>query len=98
MIVRIVKMTFEPAKTKAFQELFEQNREKIRGFEGCNFLELYRDKNLNNIFFTYSYWENEEALEKYRTSPLFKEVWSNTKKLFSDKPEAWSVDKVWTGA
>jgi quinol monooxygenase YgiN len=94
MIVRIVKMTFEPSKTEAFQELFDQNKEKIRGFEGCSFLELYRDKNRGNIFFTYSYWENEDALENYRTSALFKEVWSETKKMFSDKPEAWSVDKV----
>lgn len=96
MFVRIVKMTFEPSETEAFQELFHQNKNKIRGFEGCNFLELYRDKDRDNIFFTYSYWENEEALENYRTSALFKEVWSNTKKMFSGKPEAWSVDKVWT--
>ncbi|MGB7842968.1 MAG: putative quinol monooxygenase [Salinimicrobium sp.] len=96
MFVRIVKMTFEASEIENFQKLFQQNREKIRGFEGCNFLELYRDKSNNNIFFTYSYWEGEQALENYRTSPLFKEVWSNTKKLFSAKPEAWSVEKVWT--
>lgn len=96
MIVRIVKMTFEPSETEAFQRLFNQNKEKIRGFEGCNFLELYRDKDRDNIFFTYSYWEDEEALENYRHSALFKEVWSETKKKFSAKPEAWSVDKVWS--
>ena len=98
MLVRIVKMTFQPSETEAFQELFQKNKEKIRGFEGCNFLELYRDKNEDNIFFTYSYWENEEALEKYRISTLFQEVWSDTKKLFSGKPEAWSVDKVWSSS
>lgn len=96
MIVRIVKMTFEASETEAFQELFQRNKEKIRGFEGCEFLELYRDKNDRNIFFTYSYWQDEAALENYRVSPLFKEVWSETKKLFSAKPEAWSVDKVWS--
>lgn len=96
MIVRIVKMTFEPSETEAFQELFQRNKEKIRGFEGCEFLELYRDKNNKNIFFTYSYWQNEDALEKYRVSPLFQEVWSETKKMFAGKPEAWSVDKIWT--
>ena len=95
-MIRIVKMTFEASEVENFQELFEKNREKIRGFEGCNFLELYRDKNNNNIFFTYSYWEDEQALENYRTSALFKEVWSNTKKLFADRPEAWSVDKEWS--
>lgn len=96
MLIRIVKMTFETSETEDFQELFQQNKEKIRGFEGCEFLELYRDKNNKNIFFTYSYWQNEEALENYRGSSLFKEVWSQTRKMFAAKPEAWSVDKMWT--
>jgi hypothetical protein len=96
MFVRIVKMTFAASETDNFQKLFQQNREKIRGFEGCEFLELYRDKNNKNIFFTYSYWQDEAALENYRTSSLFKEVWSETKKMFAGKPEAWSVEKLWT--
>ena len=97
MIVRIVKMSFEPAEVENFKALFERNKEKIRGFEGCNFLELYRDRNNKNIFFTYSYWQDDAALENYRLSPLFQEVWSETKKMFNARPEAWSVDKLWTG-
>ncbi|MGI0107996.1 putative quinol monooxygenase [Salinimicrobium sp. WS361] len=96
MLIRIVKMTFEASETEDFQKLFQQHKEKIRGFEGCEFLELYRDKHNKNIFFTYSYWKSEEALENYRVSSLFKGVWSQTKKMFADKPEAWSVDKMWT--
>jgi heme-degrading monooxygenase HmoA len=46
------------------------------------------------VFFTYSYWETEQDLENYRNSELFDTVWSFTKKLFNDKPEAWSVDKL----
>ncbi len=94
MLIRIVKMEFEPVEVEAFQEIFQRNKEKIRGYDGCQFVELYRDKNNKNIFFTYSYWENEAALEKYRNSALFEEVWAQTKKLFSAKPEAWSVERV----
>ena len=94
MLIRIVKMTFEPSEVENFQELFEMNREKIRGFSGCSFLELYRERGNKNTFFTYSYWEDDAALEKYRNSDLFKGVWSKTKKLFSAKPEAWSLQKV----
>lgn len=94
MLIRIVKMTFEPSKTEEFQELFQRNKEKIRGFEGCEYLELYRDKNNKNIFFTYSYWQHEDNLENYRVSSLFKEVWSETKQMFAAKPEAWSLEKV----
>jgi heme-degrading monooxygenase HmoA len=55
---------------------------------------LYQDKQDTRIFFTYSYWKDESALEKYRKSALFNEVWSYTKTLFAEKPEAWSVDKL----
>lgn len=94
MIVRIVKMQFQEDKITAFIENFEQVKHQIRGFEGNQFLELYQDKTDNRIFFTYSYWINEESLENYRKSEIFKEVWTYTKALFSDKPEAWSVEKV----
>ncbi len=94
MFVRIVKMRFQEDKIDAFLANFNQVKEKIRHFEGNQFLELYQDKNDPRIFFTYSYWLAEENLENYRNSDLFKEVWNYTKALFSDKPEAWSVDKI----
>lgn len=94
MFVRIVKMRFQEDKIIAFLENFHQVKHQIREFEGNQFLELYQDKTDNRVFFTYSYWINEESLENYRKSDIFKEVWTYTKALFSDKPEAWSVEKV----
>ena len=94
MLTRIVKMSFEVDKINDFLSNFETNKSKIRAFEGCEFLELYRDQNNTSIFFTYSYWNSEEDLNKYRSSDLFKNVWANTKPLFNAKPEAWSVDKL----
>lgn len=87
-------MSFEPSKIDAFLANFEAKKHHIRNFDGCEFLELYRDKNNPNLFFTYSYWNDENDLERYRNSALFKEVWAETKVLFNDRPEAWSVDKV----
>ncbi|KIX20121.1 antibiotic biosynthesis monooxygenase [Flavobacterium sp. 316] len=94
MFVRIVKMRFQEDKIDIFLEKFNLIKENIRHFEGNQFLELYQDKNDNRIFFTYSYWNTEKDLENYRKSDLFNEVWTFTKALFSDKPEAWSVDKI----
>ena len=94
MLVRIVKMSFEPSKIEEFLANFEANKLKIRNFDGCDFLELYRDQNHTNIFFTYSYWNSEADLNTYRHSDLFKSVWAKTKPLFNAKPEAWSVDKL----
>ncbi len=89
-------MRFHEDKIEAFLNNFEEVKHHIRNFEGNRFLELYQDKNDKRIFFTYSYWENEEALENYRKSDLFNGVWTYTKSLFSDKPEAWSVDRLVT--
>lgn len=96
MLVRIVKLTFQEDKIADFLNNFNEIKHQIRNFEGNEFLELYQDKQDIRVFFTYSYWKDEAALEKYRQSELFNEVWSYTKTLFADKPEAWSVDKLAT--
>ena len=94
MFIRIVKMSFHQENIPKFLENFNLIKEKIRNSPGNRYLELYQDKNNPEIFFTYSFWETEEDLENYRKSALFDEVWTFTKQLFNDKPEAWSVDKV----
>ena len=95
MFVRIVKMSFKEDKIDDFINNFNNSKAKIRNTQGCKLLELYRDKTNPTIFFTYSYWDTELDLENYRNSQLFKNVWNITKLLFKDKPEAWSVDKVY---
>ena len=94
MFIRIVKMSFHEENIPKFMENFNLIKEKIRNSPGNRYLELYQDKNNPCIFFTYSFWETEEDLENYRKSALFDDVWTFTKKLFNDKPEAWSVYKV----
>ena len=93
MLIRIVKLTFKPENIASFEHIFETSKHTILGFTGCNFLELYQDVKHPNIFFTYSFWEDESYLQAYRNSGFFKEVWENTKALFSEKPEAWSVNR-----
>lgn len=96
MIIRIVKMSFEPARVNDFLEVFQASKQFIRCFEGCMHLELLNDVSQPNVFFTYSYWESETDLEKYRNSGLFAGVWAKTKVLFNAKPEAWSVTRTIT--
>jgi heme-degrading monooxygenase HmoA len=94
MLVRIVKLTFQEDKIVDFLNNFNEVKHLIRSFDGNEFLELYQDKHDTRIFFTYSYWKNESALENYRKSALFNVVWAYTKTLFAEKPEAWSVNKL----
>lgn len=94
MITRIVKMTFRADEMDTFLEVFKKSKDLIRGFEGCQYLELLREKKDGAIFFTYSKWDNEESLNKYRHSDLFATTWAQTKILFDDKPQAWTVDEL----
>jgi (4S)-4-hydroxy-5-phosphonooxypentane-2,3-dione isomerase len=90
-MIRIVKMEFSKEHIPDFELLFEERKEKIRNQNGCLGLTLLQDKNKPCIFFTYSHWENEDDLNKYRDSELFIDTWQTIKKWFSAKGEAWSV-------
>ena len=93
MLIRIVRMTFDESKVNDFLEIFEASKLKIRNFDGCHHLELLKDYNEDNIFSTYSHWENQEALNNYRKSELFGKVWKATKVLFTKKAVAFSSMK-----
>src|SRR5947209_12440822 len=94
MLIRVVKMTFRAGDVEIFKKLFEERKGRIRSFEGCTYLELWQDKFSENIFFTYSYWDDENALSHYRNSLFFRDTWKQTKELFAEKAEAWSINKI----
>jgi len=87
-------LTFQPEMVDDFIQIFEGSKDRIRGFEGCEHLKLFREKSEGTVFFTYSIWQSEEALNNYRHSELFQTTWAATKVLFADKPEAWTVDQL----
>ena len=94
MIIRIVKMTFRSSEIESFKKLFEERKTLIRNFEGCTHLELWQDNLHPEVFFTYSWWQSETALNHYRFSSFFKDTWQLTKQKFAAPPEAWSVEQV----
>lgn len=91
MINRIVRMSFEPQKVEDFLAFFETVKDQIAAYDGCEGLILLRDAQLPNILCTYSYWQSEAHLNKYRYSPLFKDTWIKTKSMFNNKAIAWSL-------
>jgi heme oxygenase (mycobilin-producing) len=97
MINRIVRMTFSPEQTNEFLEVFNRSKSQIAAFPGNHGLKLLRDTNEPNVFYTYSLWIDDESLQRYRKSDLFKTTWAATRVLFAAKPQAWStliVDNV----
>ncbi len=91
MITRIVRMEFDPAQVETFLSLFQATKSQIRHFPGVLHLELHSDASNANVFYTYSHWESEAALEGYRNSELFASIWSRTKILFAGRPQAFSL-------
>jgi heme-degrading monooxygenase HmoA len=94
MINRIVRMTFDPKKTDEFIEIFNDSKLKIASFPGNHGLKLLQDANENNVFYTYSLWSDNNCLEKYRKSDLFKTTWLKTRILFIAKAQAWSTNLI----
>lgn len=94
MIVRLVKLGFRESEIPAFLNNFEKVKKSIKNSNGCLHLELLRDRDDPSIFFTHSHWISDQALQDYRSSDLFKNIWAQTKTKFNKKPEAWSTSSL----
>lgn len=93
-LIRIVRLTLVPEKMNEFMEMFSSIKSKIRASNGCLHLELLQDITYPNIVTTYSIWTEESALNAYRNSELFKQVWSKTKTMFAAPPVAFSNKQI----
>ncbi|SHJ04138.1 Quinol monooxygenase YgiN [Hymenobacter daecheongensis DSM 21074] len=94
MLIRIVRMTFQPERTAEFLRIFQDSDALIRQMPGCLRLELWQDADQPNIYCTHSHWASAEALNAYRRSALFGQVWPATKALFAVPAQAFSVHQV----
>lgn len=90
MITRIVRLTIHPGRLQNFLDLFEASKSSIRAFPGCLQLSLMQDTSYPNQVSTFSTWEDDRALQKYRESELFISTWAKTKPLFAARPEVYS--------
>jgi heme-degrading monooxygenase HmoA len=86
-------MHFTEAGIDEFLEIFNQNKEAIRNFPGCSHLQLLKDSEDPYCYTTLSHWDRHESLENYRKSTLFGSVWGRVKTLFSERTQAFSLEK-----
>ena len=93
MIRRIVKLPIAPGSENGakFEALFQTYKKAIAAAEGCTEVQLLAS---HDCFFTFSLWQSEQALNNYRHSEVFGEVWPQTKALFSGAPEAWTCQLI----
>ncbi len=93
-ITRIVRLSFVPEKVTAFIDIFDSSKDAISAFPGCQGVVMMRDVDHDHVYYTYSLWVSNEALQSYRESELFNTTWAKTKVLFNDKPLAFSLIEV----
>jgi autoinducer 2-degrading protein len=93
MLIRIVKMRFRADSIADFRAHFEAHKSQIRGFEGCQYLQVLQQADDAQVWFTHSHWRSEADLQAYRQSELFRGVWAATKQWFDARPEAWTLEE-----
>ena len=91
VLLRIVRLTLAPTHVADFLTLFRASESQIRQQPGCQHLELWQDADAPHIYCTYSHWHDAAALDAYRRSALFGEVWPATKRLLAAPAQAFSV-------
>jgi len=91
MLIRIVRLPVAPAQVAAFLALFQASENQIRQQPGCRHLELWQDDDQPHTYCTYSHWDDAAALNAYRASALFGQVWPATKRLLAAPAQAFSV-------
>lgn len=91
MLIRIVRLTLDPAQVDAFQTHFGEVAPRIRQFEGCEHLELWADAAYPNVMMTHSHWLDDGALQAYRSSEVFRTAWQVVKPMFAARPQAFSA-------
>jgi (4S)-4-hydroxy-5-phosphonooxypentane-2,3-dione isomerase len=90
-----VMMELIPGKEGLFLDIFEEVKKEIRAQVGCEGLEVLRSELDGHVsIWTISIWHDEEALNQYRSSPLFKKTWSAVKPMFSSKARAWTLTSI----
>ncbi|MBB3699107.1 antibiotic biosynthesis monooxygenase [Flammeovirga yaeyamensis] len=94
MLHRFVRMSFQKDRINDFKKLFHEVQPTIESFEGCQSVQLLEDADAHTKVMTFSIWEDQEALDRYRDSEFFITTWRKTKVLFEEKAEAFSMFEV----
>lgn len=85
-------MRFRKTEILPFKKLFKEVQIPIQSCNGCISVKLLQSKDDPQLMFTLSKWDDDQDLENYRQSELFKSTWKKTKQMFEDKAEAWTLE------
>jgi quinol monooxygenase YgiN len=86
-------MQFTPDSKATFIDIFYKKQPFIEGFEGCHSVDLMEDEADDMVLYTFSKWDENESLQKYRNSEMFIKTWKQVKPLFASKAQTFSLLK-----
>lgn len=93
-VVRLVHLVLRAEYVEDFLGLLDRVAPQIRSMPGCLGMELWRDSDQPDRFTTMSRWADQEALEQYRSSTLFRTTWTKVKPWFAERARALSYDAM----
>ncbi len=97
MITRLVEMELRPEAVAEFMALYGAARATIAGQPGCRSVVLVQAADASTRFATWSVWDDEAALEGYRTSAFFRSFWPRVRALFAQPARAQTFRPVELG-
>jgi heme-degrading monooxygenase HmoA len=86
-IVRLIFVTVRPENGAAAERLWKDECAPLMiRQEGCLSEELLKSVEVPGEYISYSVWENQEAIERYRASAAHKEIKRHGARLATAKP------------
>lgn len=94
MILRIVKMEVDDTRIDFFENFMNNLSEEKLTLEGCLHHDFFCEKDNRNMYYSYTIWQSEKFLNKYKKTDLFKEVTRTLRHICIKEPIAWTVENV----
>lgn len=92
MILRVVGLPVRSESETQLLNAFHAAYPRIRALPGCHYLALLRSREPDPGYLTVSLWTSAQALDAYRKSPLFAEIWPQIRATLGAEPWAESFE------
>jgi quinol monooxygenase YgiN len=92
MFMRILKLNVDPKFIEEFKVFYEETVEpKLQAVDGCLFASLIKSKPDKDEFVSLTFWKTQQQAENYENSDVFKNLYEQAKKYFSEATDEWKI-------
>jgi quinol monooxygenase YgiN len=92
MFMRILKLNVDTKFIEEFKVFYEETVEpKLQAVDGCLFASLIKSKPDKDEFVSLTFWKTQQQAENYENSDVFKNLYEQAKKYFSEATDEWKI-------